>query len=95
MSDDNKQRRAATSELSPVLRFRLAASLSTPLTCAMPQANRWELLFRNAPLQPGDEQEGAWPRERLLQMDERFTTRVQRAIQRGEEHAHAMRRNEK
>jgi len=53
----------------------------------MPRAKRWESYFRNAPLQPGDEREGAWPREQLRQMDKRFTARMRRAIERGEEHA--------
>jgi hypothetical protein len=35
--------------------------------------------------EPGDEQEGAWPRSRLIAMDQRFRERVQRAIARGTE----------
>jgi hypothetical protein len=35
--------------------------------------------------EPGDEQGGAWPRERLEGMDARFVARLERAIGRGEE----------
>jgi hypothetical protein len=35
--------------------------------------------------EPGDGQEGAWPRERLEGMDARFVARLERAIERGEE----------
>jgi hypothetical protein len=34
---------------------------------------------------PGDEQ-GAYPRERLLKMDEKFCSRLEHAIRRGKEH---------
>jgi len=34
---------------------------------------------------PGDEQ-GPWPRERLLKMDEKFCARFERAIRRGQKH---------
>jgi len=50
----------------------------------MPRAKRWESYFRTAPLQSGDGQDGTWSRKRLLQMDKRFTARMQRAIERGE-----------
>jgi len=40
----------------------------------------------NTPPQPGDGEMGTWSRDQLLQMDARFTARVQRAIARGEEH---------
>jgi hypothetical protein len=33
-----------------------------------------------APLQPGDEQAGEWPRERLIAMDAAFVERVERAF---------------
>jgi hypothetical protein len=59
----------------------------------MPQAKPWELFFHDAPPQPGDEQEGAWPRKQLRQMDKRFIARVQRAIERGEEHPTTAKRN--
>jgi len=35
--------------------------------------------------EPGDEQDGAWPRGRPEQMDARFVERLERAIERGEE----------
>jgi hypothetical protein len=35
--------------------------------------------------EPGDEQHGDWPRERLEQMDRRFVARLERAIERGQE----------
>jgi hypothetical protein len=45
----------------------------------------WQQFFRDAPPQPGDEVQGAWTRERLAQMDERFCRAVERAIARGGE----------
>jgi hypothetical protein len=41
---------------------------------------------RHTPPQPGDGEQGTWSHDELLQMDARFTARVQRAIARGEEH---------
>jgi hypothetical protein len=41
-------------------------------------------LYLGAP-EPGDEQEGAWPRERLETVDARFVERLERAVRRGEE----------
>jgi hypothetical protein len=35
--------------------------------------------------EPGDEQHGTWPRERLEKMDRRFVTQLERAIRRGDE----------
>ena len=35
--------------------------------------------------EPGDEQHGGWPPERLERMNERFVARVARAIERGQE----------
>ena len=37
--------------------------------------------------EPGDEQHGAWSRERLESMDRRFVERLERAIARGQERA--------
>jgi hypothetical protein len=39
--------------------------------------------------EPGDEQDGAWPRERLEAMDARFVERLERAIATGSERASA------
>jgi hypothetical protein len=39
-----------------------------------------------APCEPGDEQEGTWPRDQLVRMDARFVRAVERAIANGEEH---------
>jgi hypothetical protein len=41
--------------------------------------------------EPGDGQNGDWPRERLAKMDERFHWRLERATARGKEHAVPMR----
>jgi hypothetical protein len=41
--------------------------------------------IKNAPQEPGDEQVGEWPRDRLVRMDARFVDAVERAIARGEE----------
>jgi hypothetical protein len=35
---------------------------------------------KSSPSQPGDERDGEWPRERLIEMDRRFVERVERAI---------------
>jgi len=35
---------------------------------------------------PGDEQQGAYPRDQLLKMDEKFCARLEHAIRRGKEH---------
>jgi hypothetical protein len=35
--------------------------------------------------EPGDEQQGEWPREQLEKMDTRFRARLERAIARGAE----------
>jgi len=35
---------------------------------------------------PGDEQQGGYPRDRLMRMDEKFRTRLERAIANGKEH---------
>jgi hypothetical protein len=40
---------------------------------------------RDTPQQPGDQQEGGWPRERLLAMDQKFTRAVERAFESGSE----------
>jgi hypothetical protein len=37
--------------------------------------------------EPGDEQVGGWPRDRLVSMDEKFCRAVERAIERGTERA--------
>jgi hypothetical protein len=42
--------------------------------------------IKNAPQEPGDEQQGNWPRDQLVRMDARFVHAVERAIARGEEH---------
>ena len=39
-----------------------------------------------APCEPGDEQQGTWPRDQLMRMDARFCERLERAIARGKEH---------
>jgi hypothetical protein len=59
----------------------------------MPQDKRWESYFRTAPSEPGDGKEGTWSRNRLLQMDARFTARMQRAIEHGKEHPATAKRN--
>ena len=41
---------------------------------------------KNAPAEPDDSVEGYWPREQLLEMDRRFTERLERAIAAGDEH---------
>jgi hypothetical protein len=41
--------------------------------------------------EPGDEQHGAWPRERLEKMDRKFVARLERAIKRGDEQPPAAR----
>jgi hypothetical protein len=43
--------------------------------------------------EPGDEQIGGWPRERLERMDRRFVARLERAIRRGEERSPTARAN--
>jgi hypothetical protein len=43
--------------------------------------------LKNAPQEPGDEQVGEWPRDRLVRMDKKFCRTVERAIARGKEHA--------
>ena len=40
---------------------------------------------RDTPPQPGDDQDGNWPRERLIRMDARFVERLERAIANGQE----------
>ena len=58
---------------------------------AVPQAPRSPCDGRSqlatAPCEPGDEQEGTWPRDQLMRMDARFCERLERAIARGKEHA--------
>ena len=36
--------------------------------------------------EPGDEQDGAWSRDRLRAMDQKFCKRVARAVRNGREH---------
>jgi hypothetical protein len=38
---------------------------------------------KREPWEPGDEREGDWPRERLIQMDADFVAAMQPAIERG------------
>jgi len=45
----------------------------------------------SGPPEPGDGQEGGWPRERLIAMDAEFCEPLARAIASGEEHAPAKR----
>ena len=45
----------------------------------------WRQFFKDAPNQPGDEQEGAWPRARLVAMNRHFCESVERAIASGKE----------
>jgi hypothetical protein len=40
---------------------------------------------KSAPPQPGDEQNGGWPREQLEAMDAKFRERVERAFENGSE----------
>ena len=42
--------------------------------------------LKTTPLEPGDEQIGEWPHDRLVRMDARFCKRLERAIANGEEH---------
>jgi hypothetical protein len=43
-------------------------------------------ILATEPNEPGDEQEGIWPRDQLVRMDARFVHAVERAIARGKEH---------
>ena len=43
-------------------------------------------VLASAACAPGDEQQGGWPRERLVAMNERFVARVERAFKNGTEH---------
>ena len=51
-----------------------------PVPCASPPRR-----LRIGSPEPGDQQEGAWPRERLEAMGARFVERLERAIEHGEE----------
>jgi len=60
------------------------ASFSLSRAIAVPRGQPPRRLYLGAP-EPGDEQEGAWPRERLETVDARFVERLERAVRRGEE----------
>jgi hypothetical protein len=63
------------------LRARFVFSVEGhPVPCASPPRR-----LRIGSPEPGDEQEGAWPRERLEAMGARFVERLERAIERAEE----------
>jgi hypothetical protein len=42
-------------------------------------------VVKSSVCEPGDEQPGEWSRERLIQMNERFVQRVERAFENGTE----------
>jgi hypothetical protein len=46
----------------------------------MPQARNGCSKLATQPPEPDDERHGTWPRERLLEMDQRFRERLERAI---------------
>jgi len=60
------------------------ASFSLSRAVAVPRGQPPRRLYLGAP-EPGDKQEGAWPRERLETVDARFVERLERAVRRGEE----------
>jgi hypothetical protein len=60
------------------------ASFSLSRVIAVPRGQPPRRLYLGAP-EPGDEQQGAWPRERFEAMDARFVERLQRGVRRGEE----------
>jgi hypothetical protein len=62
----------------PALAFALASFSLLRVNCRAARRR----LHLGLP-EPGDEQEGAWPRERLEQMDARFVERVEPAIASG------------
>jgi hypothetical protein len=43
--------------------------------------------------QPGDERDGGWPRDRLIEMDRQFRERVERAFRDGTERRHSVASN--
>jgi len=52
------------------------------------ERNHWRVRHRAkvSEAQPGDEQVGGWPRDRLLQMNERFREALETAVASGREH---------
>jgi hypothetical protein len=47
----------------------------------------WTSYFKDEPEHPDDARDGLWSRARLEAMDRKFVARLERAIERGEEHA--------
>jgi hypothetical protein len=48
-------------------------------------AGRPRAVPKDLPAEPGDEQQGTWPKEKLQKMDRRFAKRLKRAIACGKE----------
>jgi hypothetical protein len=72
-----------------VSRPNLASSATAGLACARMDDRRRERKIdptRHDVFEPGDEQDGAWSRDRLLAMDQKFCKRVERAVRDGREH---------